>query len=134
MKKCQNIELELSSHTSHKSKCCQLHAGGCQRIYRVITIRHRLQYCTTGSATDYRICTVVLHCPRLCTWCSPPARAELSRTRGSGTGRKGLPSPMIHLILSSIPQQAPFGLRINPLSKEIVSWLTSLLQNHPEKE
>jgi hypothetical protein len=39
-----------------------------------------------------------------------------------------------HLILSSIPQQAPFGLRINPLSKEIVSWLTSLLQNHPEKE
>jgi hypothetical protein len=66
MKKCQNIELELSSHTSHKSKCCQLHAGGCQRIYRVITIRHRLQYCTTGSATDYRICTVLLHCPRLC--------------------------------------------------------------------
>jgi hypothetical protein len=32
------------------------------------------------------------------------------------------------LILSSIPQQAPFGVRIKPLPKEIISWLTNLLQ------
>jgi hypothetical protein len=38
------------------------------------------------------------------------------------------------LILSSIPQQAPFGVRIKPLPKEIISWLTNLLQNQPEKE
>ena len=28
---------------------------------------------------------------------------------------------------SSAPSQVPFGLKINPLPKEIVSWLTSLL-------
>jgi len=36
-------------------------------------------------------------------------------------------------IKSSTPSQVPFGLTINPLPKEIVSWLTNLLQNLPEK-
>jgi hypothetical protein len=43
-------------------------------------------------------------------------------------------SDLSHLILSSIPFQAPFGLKIKPLPNEISSWLTSLLQNLPEKE
>lgn len=38
------------------------------------------------------------------------------------------------LIKRSTPQQVPFGFQINPLPKEIVSWLTNLLQNLPEKE
>ncbi len=41
---------------------------------------------------------------------------------------------LTHLILSSVPQQVPFGFQINPIPREIVSWLTNLLQNQPEKE
>ncbi len=41
---------------------------------------------------------------------------------------------LTQLILSSVPQQVPFGFQINPLPKEIVSWLTNLLQNQPAGE
>jgi len=37
-------------------------------------------------------------------------------------------------ILSSVPNQVPFGLEIKPLPSEISCWLTSMLQNLPEKE
>lgn len=38
------------------------------------------------------------------------------------------------LIKSSIPSQLPFSLKLNPLPKEIISWLINLLQNLPEKK
>ncbi len=37
-------------------------------------------------------------------------------------------------LTSRLPHQAPFGLKISPLPKEISSWLTSMLQNLHEKE
>jgi hypothetical protein len=37
-------------------------------------------------------------------------------------------------ILSSVPNQVPFGLKINPLPRKISCWLTSMLRNLPEKE
>jgi len=43
-------------------------------------------------------------------------------------------SVLSEFLVSSIPHQVPFGLNIKPLPKEISSWLTSLLQNLPEKE
>jgi hypothetical protein len=43
-------------------------------------------------------------------------------------------SDLSEFLVSSIPHQVPFGLNIKPLPKEISSWLTSLLQNLPEKE
>ncbi len=41
---------------------------------------------------------------------------------------------LTQLILSFVPQQVPFGLRINLLPREIISWLINLLQNQPIKE
>jgi hypothetical protein len=38
------------------------------------------------------------------------------------------------IISSSFPEQAPFGLKILHLPTEIVSWLTSLLRNQPQRE
>jgi hypothetical protein len=41
-----------------------------------------------------------------------------------------LPDENLTLVTKSfIPSQVPFGLTINPLPKEIVLWLTNLLQN-----
>jgi hypothetical protein len=39
-----------------------------------------------------------------------------------------------HLLSVSFPNQAPFGLRIFQLPDKIVSWLTSLLCNQPQRE
>jgi len=41
---------------------------------------------------------------------------------------------LCNLLSSNFPFQAPFGLKIHPLPKEIVSWVASLLQFHPQKE
>jgi hypothetical protein len=41
---------------------------------------------------------------------------------------------LCNLLSSNFPFQAPFGLKIHPLPKEIVSWVTSLLQFHPQQE
>jgi hypothetical protein len=41
---------------------------------------------------------------------------------------------LTQLITSSLPEQVPFGFQIHPLPREIISWLTSLLQNQPCKE
>ncbi len=38
------------------------------------------------------------------------------------------------LLSSYFPKQVPFGLKIQPLPTEIVSWLTSLLRNQPQRE
>ena len=41
-------------------------------------------------------------------------------------------SEVVALILTSCPEQVPNGLHLHPLPKEIVSWLTSKLQEQPE--
>jgi len=41
---------------------------------------------------------------------------------------------LTNFLISHVSHQAPFGLKINPLPKEIYSWLTCMLQNLPEKE
>jgi hypothetical protein len=38
------------------------------------------------------------------------------------------------LILTLVPNQVPFGFKICPLPNEIISWLTCLLQNQPQKK
>ena len=43
-------------------------------------------------------------------------------------------SNLSKFLLSSVPNQVPFGLRIKRLPNEISCWLTSMLQNLPEKE
>jgi hypothetical protein len=43
-------------------------------------------------------------------------------------------SELISFLLSCIPNQALFGLKMKQLPKEISSWLTSMLQNLPERE
>jgi hypothetical protein len=43
-------------------------------------------------------------------------------------------SDLTHLLVSSILDQVPFGLKILPLSTEISSWLTCLLCNQQQKE
>jgi len=43
-------------------------------------------------------------------------------------------SALSKFLISSVPHQVPFGLKIKPLPSEISSWLTSMLQNLPEKE
>jgi hypothetical protein len=46
-----------------------------------------------------------------------------------------LPMPTLtNLLVSSIPDQVPFGLKILPLHTEISSWLICLLRNQPQKE
>jgi hypothetical protein len=42
-------------------------------------------------------------------------------------------SELTCLILRSIPEQAPFGLKIYPVPPEIYSWLICLLRNQPSK-
>ncbi|MFN9959228.1 MAG: hypothetical protein ACK55I_39555, partial [bacterium] len=39
-----------------------------------------------------------------------------------------------NLILTLVPEQVPFGFKICQLPTEISFWLTSLLQNQPQKE
>jgi hypothetical protein len=43
-------------------------------------------------------------------------------------------SNLSKFLLSSIPNQVPFELRIKRLPNKISCWLTSMLQNLPEKE
>lgn len=41
---------------------------------------------------------------------------------------------LTHLIVHSIPTQAPFGFKIFPIPLEVYSWVICLLHNQPSKQ